>query len=425
MRRADARAGFGGPGIPRRQLASAHLAVAHGRLPDVRPHEVGGKLCDWPGGHHLVSVAIHAASAVLLFLALRMMTGAFWPSAVVAALFAIHPLRAESVAWAAERKDVLSTLFWMLTMLSYAWYARRPHLLRYLVVIVALVLGVMSKSMLVTLPCVLALMDYWPLQRWRPAGACPGCRPAARRFPAWASTCSGWRRSPCWPSCWRSPSRPCTARGGRGAEHLRGPALGLPAGQCPDFLRRLPGNDVLAGPPGHLLSAHRDNPHGAAVLCPRPAEVEWASSSTPCGLSPAGDHGGGALVRAAAALLDRRLALVPGHLGAGDRLGPGGHSSRADRYTYIPSIGIFWLVVWGVCDLAARWKRRSWVAHCGGGRGAACLVLTTKQVSYWKDSVTLFTEAIEAVPDSYFGYLHPGKEYYSIQAAEEDQRAKR
>ena len=107
----------------------------------------------WPGGHHLTSVLIHAASTVMLFLALRMMTGVFWPSAMVAALFAIHPLRAELVAWAAERKDVLSTMFWMLTLLSYAWYARRPHIVRYLTVIVALVLGVMSKSMLVTLPC--------------------------------------------------------------------------------------------------------------------------------------------------------------------------------------------------------------------------------------------------------------------------------
>ena len=161
----------------------------------------------WPGGHHLMSVAIHAASAVLLFLALRMMTGAFWPSAMVAALFAIHPLRAESVAWAAERKDVLSALFWMLTMLSYAWYARRPHLLRYLVVIVALVLGVMSKSMLVTLPCALALMDYWPLRRWRPPCDAAGRRrPAGRRvFRARASTCFGWRRSPCWPSSFGWP----------------------------------------------------------------------------------------------------------------------------------------------------------------------------------------------------------------------------
>ena len=107
----------------------------------------------WAGGHHLVSVGIHAASAVLLFIALAWMTGSFWPSAMVAAIFAIHPLRVESVAWIAERKDVLGALFWILTMLAYTWYAQRPGLLRYLVVLIALVLGVMSKSMLVTLPC--------------------------------------------------------------------------------------------------------------------------------------------------------------------------------------------------------------------------------------------------------------------------------
>ena len=125
-----------------------------------------------PGGHHLTSVLLHAVAAVLLFLALRGMTGALWPSAWVAAVFAIHPLRVESVAWVAERKDVLSGLFFMLTLWFYAGYARRPAWGRYLLVVASFALGLTAKPMLVTLPFVLILLDYWPLRRlgYRRAG---------------------------------------------------------------------------------------------------------------------------------------------------------------------------------------------------------------------------------------------------------------
>ncbi len=116
-------------------------------------------------GHHLTSVLLHTANALLLFSALRAMTGRLWRSAFVAALFAIHPLRVESVAWIAERKDVLSGLFFMLTLLAYTSYVRRPGWTRYSIVALFVLAGLMSKPMLVTLPCVLLLLDFWPLQR--------------------------------------------------------------------------------------------------------------------------------------------------------------------------------------------------------------------------------------------------------------------
>ena len=123
-----------------------------------------------PGGHHLTNVLLHAAAAVLLFLALRRMTGAVWPSAWVAAVFAIHPLRVESVAWVAERKDVLSGLLFMLTVWFYARYAERPaSWVRYLSVVATFAIGLTAKPMLVTLPFVLLLLDYWPLGRIGPA----------------------------------------------------------------------------------------------------------------------------------------------------------------------------------------------------------------------------------------------------------------
>ena len=121
-----------------------------------------------PGGHHLTNVLLHAATAILLFLVLRNMTGALWQSAFVATVFAIHPLRVESVAWVAERKDVLSGLFFVLTLGAYFRYARLPFAPgRYLLVLVFFTLGLLSKAMLVTLPFLLVLVDYWPLERWR------------------------------------------------------------------------------------------------------------------------------------------------------------------------------------------------------------------------------------------------------------------
>jgi protein O-mannosyl-transferase len=136
------------------------------------------------GGHHWTSVLIHVANSLLLLIVLSGMTGAFWSSALVAALFAIHPLHVESVAWVAERKDVLSGLFWILTMGAYAHYVRRPDIHRYLLVLLAFSLGLLSKPMVVTLPFVLLLVDYWPLRRLE------GVRTAFDRwvFPGKAST---------------------------------------------------------------------------------------------------------------------------------------------------------------------------------------------------------------------------------------------
>src|SRR5581483_4335106 len=115
--------------------------------------------------HHAMSVLWHAANTGLLYLVLRQMTGAVGRSIMVAILFTLHPLHVESVAWAAERKDVLSTFFWMLSLLAYSWYVRRPSRWRYFSVAACLALGLMAKPMLVTLPCVLLVLDWWPLNR--------------------------------------------------------------------------------------------------------------------------------------------------------------------------------------------------------------------------------------------------------------------
>ena len=120
------------------------------------------------GGYHFTSLVFHVANTLLLFIVLKRMTHALWPSAFVAALFALHPLHVESVAWVAERKDVLSTFFWMLTIWAYVRFVNRPKIAYYLLVVVFLALGLMAKPMLVTLPFVLLLLDYWPLDRLSP-----------------------------------------------------------------------------------------------------------------------------------------------------------------------------------------------------------------------------------------------------------------
>src|SRR5262249_38668227 len=122
------------------------------------------------GGHHLTSLFIHLINVSLLFFLLRRLTGALWKSAFVAALFAFHPLNVESVAWVAERKNVLCTLFWILGIWAYSWYATRPGWGRYAVVLLVFALGLMSKPMVVTLPLVLLLLDYWPLGRFSATG---------------------------------------------------------------------------------------------------------------------------------------------------------------------------------------------------------------------------------------------------------------
>ena len=163
-----------------------------------------------PWGHHLTSVLLHAASAVLLLVVLRRLTGRFWPSALVAALFAAHPLRSESVAWVAERKDVLCGVLFFLTLAAYAWYVRRPGSWgRYALLVLTFALGLLAKPMLVTLPLVLLLLDFWPLRRWaaKPLGWEAGPENAATALHDPSPRSAGWRRGrgwwrrkcPCWP----------------------------------------------------------------------------------------------------------------------------------------------------------------------------------------------------------------------------------
>ncbi len=164
-----------GNGVVRKGLTKEGLAWAFGNLHGERTywHPVTWLShmldCQWfglkPGAHHLVNVLLHLINAILVFFLFKRMTGAVWRSAIVAALFALHPLQVDTVAWVSERKNVLSTLFCLLTLGAYVRYVARPGRVRYLGVLVFFILGLMSKPTLVTLPCVLLLLDFWPLGR--------------------------------------------------------------------------------------------------------------------------------------------------------------------------------------------------------------------------------------------------------------------
>jgi tetratricopeptide (TPR) repeat protein len=338
------------------------------------------------GAHHLDSLILHALSALLLFALFRRMTGARWPSALVACLFALHPLHIESVAWVAERKDVLSGLFWMLTLLAYVGYVARPGRGRYLLTLTLFGLGLMAKSMIVTLPLVLLLLDWWPLGRWDPAA---GRRSALARL------------------------------GPLVREKI--PLLALSAAvSVITFVVQQSAGAVASADAvplgGRLVNAVVSYaiylremiwPARLAIFYPlRPVETSTvvAAAFVVAAISVV-------VVRAAR----RRPYLAVGWLWYLGTLVPVigliqvGSQSHADRYTYIPSIGITVAAAWGLADLARRWPRYRMVV--AGVAVTACVaagVATWRQLPYWQDSESLFTRAIEVTGDNYVAEFNLG-----------------
>ncbi len=328
-----------------------------------------------PAGHHLTNVLLHAASAALLFLVLLRMTAALWPSALVAALFALHPLRVESVAWVAERRDVLSGMFFMLALLAYDEYVRRRQSRWWYFVVAALfALGLMAKPMLMSLPPLLLLLDYWPLGRFREAGH----------------------------SAPSSPLRPAQSVWWLVLEKL--PLLALALADL-----------------GMTLLTHSEF-HGGLTLPERLANAAVSCVAylgqlfVPVGMSvfysfPDGGwpawHVGAAvallLAITAAAVIFRRSApylfvgwfwyvgmLVP-VLGVISQAA----SARADRYTYLPQIGIYLALVWGASRLCVAWPARRWVFGVGSALLlAAQMACTWRQTGFWRDSKTLWEHAL-------------------------------
>jgi tetratricopeptide (TPR) repeat protein len=350
-----------------------------------------------PRAFHIVNVALHAVNAMLLFLVLRRLTGAFWPCSAVAAFFAVHPLHVESVAWIAERKDVLSGLFFLLTLWAYAVYAERPSRLRYLLVLLLFALGLMAKPMLVTLPCLLLLLDFWPLRRFSfsPPGALPG-EVEVHHSSLITHHSSLIRRLI--------------------AEKL--PLLALAAGACLLTFRAQVGfiqstaavqlADRLANAVVSYVEYLRATfwPADLAFFYPlnRKDLLWWRVA-------------GSALLLAAIttlALVERRRRphLLVGWLWYLGMLVPViglvqvAGQARADRYTYLPLVGVFIVLAWSAGEWTRRRQSSAVVGSCAVVLLAGCVLITWQQSGYWHDSVSLWERTLAVMPDN--GGAHLG-----------------
>jgi Flp pilus assembly protein TadD len=353
----------------------------------------------WAGGHHLTSVLLHAVTAIMLFLVLWRMTADLWPSAFVAAVFAIHPLRVESVAWVAERKDVLSGLFFMLTLWAYLGYVRRPFsLVRYLTVMASFALGLMSKPMLVTLPFVLLLLDFWPLRRFSENPSCSG------------SHCTTTPKA--------TAQRPFLHRSSfQRAWHLlieKAPLLLLTVASC--FLTTWAQKKAIVGLESLSLSSRIANspvscvaylvqfvyPAGLAVCYPHPMS----------GL-PIWRVAGALLVLAAISLgvlacWRRNPYLLVGWFWYLGMLVPViglvqvGAQAMADRYTYLPQIGLCIALAWGIAHVAKLWPYRRSICRIASALAITILIgCSWRQTTFWCDSEMLWTRALACAPHSF------------------------
>ncbi len=351
-----------------------------------------------PGGHHLTNVLLHATAAILLFLVLREMTGALWRSAFVAAVFAIHPLRVESVAWVAERKDVLHGVFFMLTIGAYVRYVRRPwSFARYGLVVFLFALGLMSKPTLMPLPFLLLLLDYWPLKRFVPmtaAGDASGTKPA------------GWRSY-----------RPVLVR--LIVEKL--PLFMLSAASCVlaaiwdrvsfDVIKVLPRSLQISNALVSYVAYMRQMfyPVKLALVYPFPD-----------GGLPLGEVIGAVILLVLItavlfALRQKHPCYLVGWLWYLGMLAPmigfiqAASVARADRYTYLPQIGLYLSLTWAAADLCAGWRhRRAVLGGCGAVILVALMFCARTQVSYWQNSESLWTHTLACTSDNLIAYNNLG-----------------
>jgi len=384
-----------------------------------------------PAGHHLTSLLLHIFNSLLLFLVLNRMTHALWRSALAAALFALHPLHVESVAWVAERKDVLCALFCILSMGAYALYAERPGFARYGLIFLTLALALMAKPMAVTLPFVFLLLDYWPLRRYQPP-----------RLPVETSEKSiGSKPALVQKKAKRKKSETSSSeRSLSSRQNLRTPATVLRL----LVIEKIPLFTLTAL--CSVLTYIAQQKSGTVAALQTYTLVDRLQNAVlsyvryivkifyPVDLScfyPYVAHqfwqiAGSALLLTAVVLLVVRFRDRFPHLFVGwfwylGTLVPVigivkvGLQSMADRYTYLPSIGLFVLIVWGVHDLTRKMRRQAAVL---GTLAAVVLVLfsaaTWNQARQWEDDLTLYRHALKVDADNQVAHFGLGL-YYSRQ----------
>lgn len=342
-------------------------------------------------GHHLSSLLLHSAASLILFAVLRRMTQAFWCSALVAAIFALHPLHVESVAWAAERKDVLAAFFWMVTLYAYAAYADRPGWVRYACVLLSLLLGLLAKPMLVTLPFVLILLDHWPLGRRSRTNDEP--HPLGR--PRFATGRLIAEKVPLMILAAASALATYQIQHDTGAMDTT--ALGL----------RLA--NAITSYTGYL--AKWLWPVDLAVLYPFPMHgiPAWKTARSALLI--------GGITAAAVVFGRRRPYLAVGWLWYLGTLVPViglvkvGYQAAADRYMYIPSMGLSIMVAWSAAELASLPIVRAGIVAVACLALAAMTATTHAQVQHWRDSLALYEQAVRATENNWVAYANLGVVY--------------
>ena len=393
-----------------------------------------------PLGHHLTNVLFHALNAALVFALFQQLTGATWRSLFVAALFAVHPMRVESVVWVSERKDVLSGFFGLLSLIFYARYAQRraqgadrgspaassmlgvgssmldvqsSSAINYSLSLAFFICGLLSKPMLVTFPFVMFLLDYWPLRRFQLSASVPS-------VPSVAKTLS--------PPLSQSPpvQNPCLIRVQSVAKNPglwrlvfeKIPFFALAAAaSVVTFVVQKTGGSIVAS---ENLSLGARSGNALVSYCRHLGKMFW-----PEGLSVFYPYPGrwpmakvllaGLLVLGISVLLivkrRRYPFLLIGWLWFCGMLVPviglvqTGSQAMADRHTYLPSLGMLMFAVWGAYELARRWRCQVIVLSVAGSVAVLlCLALTCRQIGYWRDSETLFRHALEVTENNFFAY---------------------
>jgi Tfp pilus assembly protein PilF len=344
-------------------------------------------------GHHLVSAWLHAMNVAILFWLLQSATGCTWRSLMVAALFGIHPVNVESVAWAAERKNVLSMLFFLLALLAYGWYARQPKLRRYGLVFLLFLLALMSKPQVITFPFLLLLLDYWPLRRLSTELA-PGAAPERPGAPRFAFFVLVLEKVPLF--LLSAASAVVTVMAQRAGHALR-------AASGYSLLNRI--ETALTSYVRYLGMAVW--PSKLAVLYPHPTKLfpAWQVAAATLVLL---------LVTAIVVWQWRqRPYLVVGWLWFLGSMFPMiglvqvGGQALADRYAYIPFIGLFMMAVWTVADWAERRQiPAAWMAVAALVVLIALGVVTHRQIGFWRDTPTMWRRALEVTENNFIAHTN-------------------
>jgi tetratricopeptide (TPR) repeat protein len=341
---------------------------------------------DNPLWHHLTNLILHIVNTLLLFAVLKRMTAALWQSAFVAALFALHPLHVESVAWVSERKDVLSALFWILTIAAYLRYVRYTNIKWYLLTLLLFTMGLMAKPMVVTLPFVLLLLDYWPLDRFKVNGT---ARLIREKIPFLVLSAVS-------------------------------SVITFLVQQSAGAVSKIESIPLLTRLANAFVSymAYIEKmvwPSRLAVLYPYPVE----------GLPMQ------RLVTAVLLLLGISFWVI--HIAKNSRyllvgwlwylgtlvpvigLIQVGNQSMADRYTYLPSIGIFIMIAWGISEISVKWRFRK-ILLCISSVAvlSAFSICTYFQLHYWQNSVTLFEHTIKVTRNNLLAYINLDNAYVEL-----------